>query len=370
MEYSNGPVCIKDLERIASKVMPSGAWGYYDSGANDEQTKIDNMAAFDKYRLHPRMLRDVSNISTATTILGQPVPTPLGVAPCAMHKLAHADGELATSRAASQHGGVMILSTYSTTSLEKVIAQGNSNMQYWMQLYVYKERSVSEQIVRRAERAGFKALVLTVDAPALGPPAAHLHLENFIDPEIVNNPDGYGADLSKSASETFGATFGANGDQSLSWENGIAWLKSITKLPIIVKGILTAEDTRLAIKYGCAGVIVSNHGGRQLDGTLASIDALPQVVEAAGDKIEVYMDGGIRKGTDIFKALALGARRCAGAKHALDLLQSELELTMMLSGTRTIGEIDDSYILEPESRWVQSSVRRQQKKVNQLRAKL
>ncbi|KAJ1949573.1 Hydroxyacid oxidase 1 [Linderina pennispora] len=395
MEYSNGPVCIKDLERIASKVMPSGAWGYYDSGANDEQTKLDNMAAFDKYRLHPRMLRDVSSISTATTILGQPVPTPLGVAPCAMHKLAHADGELATSRAASQHGGVMIPSTYSTTSLEKVIAQGNRNMQYWMQLYVYKERSVSEQIVRRAERAGFKALVLTVDAPALGRrlvdarnkfnPPAHLHLENFIDPEIVNNPDGYGADLSKSASETFGATFGANGDQSLSWENGIAWLKSITKLPIIVKGILTAEDTRLAIKYGCAGVIVSNHGGRQLDGTLASIDALPQVVEAAGDKIEVYMDGGIRKGTDIFKALALGARAVfvarpvlwglayngeAGAKHALELLQSELELTMMLSGTRTIGEIDDSYILEPESRWVQSSVRRQQKKVNQLRAKL
>ncbi|KAJ1944772.1 Hydroxyacid oxidase 1 [Linderina macrospora] len=167
----------------------------------------------------------------------------------------------------------------------------------------------------------------------------------------------------------------------MTWTNAIPWLKSITKLPIILKGILTAEDTKLAIEYGCAGVIVSNHGGRQLDGTLASIDALPLVVEAAADKIEVYMDGGVRRGTDIFKALALGARAVfvarpvlwglayngeAGARHALDLLQSELELTMMLSGTNTIKEIDDSYILEPAIKWIQSS----QEKIDKLKAKL
>ncbi|KAJ2032259.1 Hydroxyacid oxidase 1 [Coemansia sp. S2] len=166
--------------------------------------------------------------------------------------------------------------------------------------------------------------------------------------------------------------FGANGDQSLSWENGIAWLQSITTLPIIVKGILTKEDTELAIKHGCAGVIVSNHGGRQLDGALSSIDALPQVVAAAQDKIEVYMDGGIRRGSDIFKALALGARAVfvarpvlwglaykgeKGARHALELLQKELELTMVLAGTTSIEQIDRSFVYQPVNRWVRYNKR-------------
>ncbi|KAJ2726927.1 Hydroxyacid oxidase 1 [Coemansia sp. Benny D115] len=374
----NDPVCIKDLELVAQRVMPGGAWGYYDSGANDEQTKRDNMDAFDRYRLHPRMLRDVSKISLETTVLGKRVKTPLGVAPCAMHKLAHADGEVATSRAAAKSGSIMILSTYSTTSMEKVIAQGKeAGNQYWMQLYVYRDRAISEKLVRRAEKAGFSALVLTVDAPLLGRrlvdarnkfnPPPHLRLENFMEPEIANAPQGYVADAARSASETFGATFGANGDQSLSWENGISWLKSITRLPIIVKGIMSAEDTQLAIQHGCAGVIVSNHGGRQLDGALATIDALPQVVEAAEGRIEVYLDGGVRKGTDIFKALALGARAVFvarpvlwglayrgehGAHHALELLNKELELTMTLAGTTTIDQIDESYVYQPVPRWV------------------
>ncbi|KAJ2450038.1 Hydroxyacid oxidase 1 [Coemansia sp. RSA 2424] len=374
MEYAKDPVCIRDLETIARGVMPSDAWGYYDSGANDEQTKYSNMSAFDEYRLHPRMLRDVSSISTETTVLGQRVRTPLGVAPCAMHKLAHAEGELATSRAASGHGSIMILSTYSTTSLERVISEGDGSTQYWMQLYVYRERQVSESIVRRAERAGFKALVLTVDAPVLGQrlvdarnkfkPPSHLRLENFIDED---------ADTSAaSASETFGEKFGASGDQSLSWENGIAWLQSLTKLPIIVKGILTKEDTELAIKHGCAGVIVSNHGGRQLDGALASIDALPQVVAAAQGKIEVYMDGGVRRGSDVFKALALGARAVfvarpvlwglaykgeRGARHALELLQKELELAMVLAGATSIEQIDRSFVYQPINRWARYNKR-------------
>ncbi|KAJ2450778.1 Hydroxyacid oxidase 1 [Coemansia sp. RSA 2336] len=372
---SGEPVCIKDLEKIAEHVMPGGAWGYYASGANDEQTRRENEEAFDAYRLHPRVLRDVSKISTETTILGQKTKTPLGIAPCAMHKLAHPLGEAATSRAAAQHGSVMILSTYSTTSMEKVIAQGDGSTQYWLQLYVYEQRSVSETLVRRAERAGFKAIVLTVDAPVLGRrlvdarnrfnPPPHLRLENFMDPDVANST--YAPDQPLSVNETFGATFGANGDQTLSWANGISWLKRITSLPIIVKGILTAEDTQLAISHGCAGVIVSNHGGRQLDGSLSTIDALAQVVQAAGDKLEVYMDGGIRKGTDIFKALALGARAVfvarpvlwglaykgeEGVLHALGLLQSELELAMMLAGTTCLAEIDESYVYQPANRWV------------------
>ncbi|KAJ1823355.1 hypothetical protein LPJ60_001601, partial [Coemansia sp. RSA 2675] len=281
--------------------------------------------------------------------------------------LAHADGELATSRAASGHGSIMILSTYATASLEKVIAEGDGSTQYWMQLYVYRERRVSEAIVRRAEKAGFKALVLTVDAPVLG--------RRLIDARNKFNPpddlvlENFAQDKE---SKTFGALFGANGDQSLSWENGVAWLQSITKLPIIVKGILTKEDTELAIKYGCAGVIVSNHGGRQLDGALSSIDALPQVVAAAQDKLEVYMDGGIRRGTDIFKALALGARAVfvarpvlwglaykgeRGVRHALGLLQKELELAMMLTGTTSIEQIDRSFVYQPVNRWVRYNKR-------------
>ncbi|KAJ1838386.1 Hydroxyacid oxidase 1 [Coemansia sp. RSA 2708] len=392
MEFSSPPVCIKDLEKIAQRAMPGGAWGYYDSGANDEQTKRENERAFDDYRLHPRMLRDVSAISTETTVLGKRVATPLGVAPCALHKLAHPAGEAATSHAAAAHGSIMILSTYSTTSMEKVVAQGDGSTQYWMQLYVYQDRSVSEKLVRRAERAGFAAIVLTVDAPVLGRrlvdarnrfnPPPYLRLENFMAADVANSE--YAPDLAPSAEETFGATFGANGDQSLSWANGIAWLKSITTLPIIVKGVLTAEDTQLAVDHGCAGVIVSNHGGRQLDGALASIDALPQVVEAAKGRIEVYMDGGIRKGSDIFKALALGARAVfvarpvlwglaykgeEGVRLALDLLQKELELAMMLTGTTTVAEIDESYVYQPTNRWVRYAPR-QNDQPRKLLAKL
>ncbi|KAJ1953249.1 Hydroxyacid oxidase 1, partial [Linderina pennispora] len=296
MEFTNSPVCIKDLEHIASKVMHPSALSYYNSGADDEQTKLDNIAAFDKYRIYPRILRDVTTISTETTILGQQMATPLGIAPCAMHMLAHPAGELATSRAAAQHGGVMILSTLSTIALERVIAEGNPDMQYWMQLYVLSDRSITEKIVQRSERAGFKALVLTVDMPILGRrrddirtrfiPPPHIHFENFFDPESASNSEGAAPSTYNDVPELLLAASVAGGNPAVTWDNVIPWLKSITKLPIILKGILTAEDTKLAISYGCAGVIVSNHGGRQLDGTLASIDALPQVVEAAEDKIE------------------------------------------------------------------------------------
>lgn len=369
MNYNYEPVCINDFEAIAQRTMPSNAWGYYDSGADSEQTKHDNIAAFNSYRLHPRMLRDVSNIDTHTTILGQRMATPIGVSPCAMHKLAHPDGESATSRAvASMDGSIMILSTYSSTSLEKVIAEGTeTNTQYWLQLYVYQGREVSEMLVRRAEKAGFRAIVLTVDAPVLGKrianvrnqfmPPPHVRLENF-------------ANLEDNSQMTFGDAFSSKSDQSLCWKTGIAWLKSISQLPIIVKGVLSGEDTQLAIENGCAGVIVSNHGGRQLDGTLSSIDALPQVVEAAGDRIEVYMDGGVRKGTDVFKALALGARAVfvarpilwglayrgeEGAARVLEILQEELVLAMRLTGTKSIDEIDGSYVYQPANRWIRNN---------------
>ncbi|KAJ1915466.1 Hydroxyacid oxidase 1 [Mycoemilia scoparia] len=389
------PVCIDDFEAIAKSTLPAATWGYYTSGANDEDTLRDNREAFRKYKLRPRILRDVSKVNTTTTILGKKARTPLCVAPCAMHELAHPDGEIGTSKgqpiyqkqplfistedingsivnqpkmAVADLGSVMILSTYSTKALEKVIAaNSNPDTHYWFQLYVYKERGISEKLVRRAEAAGFEALVLTVDAPVLGRrlldarnrfnPPPYIRLENFIEGSATG--DGT---LDKSESETFGETFGNRGDAGLTWEEGIAWLRSITKLPIILKGVLTAEDTELAVKYGCAGVIVSNHGGRQLDGVLATIDALPEVVEAANGRIEVYMDGGVRKGTDIIKALALGARAVfiarpilyglayngeAGAKLALKILQDELESGMALSGCRDINDINESLIHFP-----------------------
>ncbi|KAJ2709848.1 hypothetical protein H4R19_004040 [Coemansia spiralis] len=346
--------------------MAADAWGYYDAGADDEQTKRDNEEAYSKYRLHPRVLRDVSAISTATTVLGQRMATPLGISPSAMHGLAHADGEIGMAQAAARHGGVMILSTFSSTAMEQVIAH-SGGIQFWLQLYVFQDRQVSAALVRRAEAAGFKAIVLTVDAPELGrrlvdarnkfSPPAHIGLGNF-DAE---------AGVKDGQTSEFAGRFSANIDRKLTWSNGVQWLRSLTALPIVLKGIMAAEDARLAVRHGCAGVIVSNHGGRQLDGTLATIDALPQVVQAVGGAIEVYLDSGVRRGTDIFKALALGARAvfvarpvlwglayagADGAFLALDMLQRELVLAMTLAGTAAIGDIDESYVYCPAERWV------------------
>lgn len=356
------PINLAEYEPLARKCMQPSHWDYYQSGANDEITLRENCQAFQRIRLRPRMLVDVSSVETRTTVLGCEVSAPILVAPMAYHKLAHVEGEAATARGTGAAGTLMCVSTMATAPLEDVAQAASGPL--WFQLYVYKDRAVSESLVRRAERAGYRALVLTVDAPIIGqrepdvrngfglPP--HLNLANF-QGELADEQAGEpGASSLATYSE-------ARFDLTLTWE-ALDWLSSITTLPVVVKGILTAEDAQLAVTHGAAGIVVSNHGGRQLDGVLAGIDALPEVVEAVDGRCEVYMDGGVRRGTDVLKALALGARAVllgrpvlwglavdgeAGVTRTLTLLAEELKLAMMLSGRPTLASIDRSLIARP-----------------------
>ncbi|HKT37257.1 MAG TPA: alpha-hydroxy acid oxidase, partial [Ktedonobacterales bacterium] len=275
------PINIAEYEALAAERLTPSAWDYYRSGSDDERTLRANHDAFERIRLRPRVLVDVSHISLATTALGIELPTPLLVAPTAYHGLAHPEGECETARGVSLAGSLMTVSTLSNRSLEDVAAAATCPL--WFQLYVYRDRQVTERLVRRAEDAGYLALVLTVDTARLGrrerdirngfglPP--HLHMGNF---------DGAAREQPGQEPGASGLAVYANAllDTSLTWE-ALDWLRSITTLPIVVKGILTAEDTALAVEHGARAIIVSNHGGRQLDSGIATIEALPEVVAAA-----------------------------------------------------------------------------------------
>ncbi|XP_071440603.1 2-Hydroxyacid oxidase 1 [Hetaerina americana] len=357
------PVCVRDVERLGTQLLPRASLDYYRSGAGEEQTLRNNREAFRRLRIRPRVLRDVSIRDLTTTALRKKVAVPFGIAPTAMHRLAHPDGEVAVARAAERMGAVFILSTLSTSSLEE-IAEGAPRATKWFQLYIYKNRSVTQNLVMRAERLGYEALVLTVDAPLFGirwadarnkfhlPP--HLKLANFTEPEEsdgVRDRSDKGSQLQAYVTDLF--------DQSLTWD-GISWLKSITKLPIILKGILTKEDVEEALKYDISGIIVSNHGARQVDGFPATIEALPEIVQAVDGRCEVYLDGGVTQGTDVFKALALGARMVFfgrpalwglayngedGVKTVLDILRNEFDLTLALTGCASIGDIKKEMVV-------------------------
>lgn len=354
LEMPNTSINIFDLEEVAKTKLTTLAYDYYSSGACDENTVRANMSAFQDIWLRPRMLVDVSKRDMSTTVLGHKVSAPILIAPAAFQGLAHAEGELATARAADKFGTTMILSTLSNHSIEEVRAAGSGNL--WFQLYVYKDKEVTRSLVERAEAAGYTALVLTVDSPLLGRRErdvrnkfnlpAGLVCKNFIGNYLEQLPgDSAESGLASYISSLY--------DTSLSWKD-LAWFKSITKLPVLVKGILRADDAERAIEYGADGIVVSNHGGRQLDTTIPTIHALPQVVEAVGGRVEVYMDGGIRRGTDVLKAIALGARAVligrpmlwglsvagqSGVLTVLDMLRTEFDLSMALSGCPTIGDI-------------------------------
>jgi 4-hydroxymandelate oxidase len=357
------PINVSDYEALAAARVDPIAWDYYRGGAEDEVSLRANRSAFERIRLRPRMLVDVSARELGTTVLGTPVSMPILVAPTAYHCMACDEGECATAQAAGAAGTVMVISTLATRSIEEVARAATGPL--WFQLYVYRDRSVSESLVHRAEAVGCKALVLTVDAPRLGtrerdvrngfglPP--HLRMANFVD-------DTYGDVHAQGQGESALAVHAAAlFDTSLTWE-GLEWLRSVTTLPVLVKGILTAEDAELAVAHGADGIIVSNHGGRQLDGVPATIEALPEVTAAVAGRCELYLDGGVRRGTDVLKALALGARAvlvgrpviwglatdgAAGARHVLELLRDELDLAMMLSGRPTLASIDRALVKLP-----------------------
>ncbi|KAE8810096.1 peroxisomal (S)-2-hydroxy-acid oxidase GLO4 [Hordeum vulgare] len=348
---NNLPVNVREYQELAKKALPKMHYDYINGGAEDEHTLRDNMAAYGRILLRPRVLVDVSNIDMSTNLLGYDLPSPIIVAPTGSHKLANPEGEVATARAAASCNTLMVLSFSSSCKIEEVASSCNAIRFY--QLYVFKNRDVSATLVRRAESHGFKAIVLTVDTPMLGRREADIrnkmvapanaNLEGLMPIDDLDTTDG--SKLEKYARDTL--------DPSLSWKD-VEWLKSITGLPILLKGIVTAEDARKAVEAGAAGIIVSNHGARQLDYAPATISALEEVVKAVGGAVPVLVDGGVRRGTDVLKALALGARAVmvgrpvlyglaargeAGAKHVIEMLNRELELAMALCGCRSVAEI-------------------------------
>jgi isopentenyl diphosphate isomerase/L-lactate dehydrogenase-like FMN-dependent dehydrogenase len=323
----DGPINVWDYERLAEEKLDRNALAYFVGGSGDELTLRENVDAFRRLVLRPRVLVDVTNVSTATTVLGTEVALPILIAPLAMQRMAHPDGELATARAAAAAGTVMCLSSAATARPADVAAAAPGLVR-WYQVYVFADRSVTLELVDEACANGFSALVLTVDTPYIGRRERDIRVD-FALPEGLT---------------TTGDLFGGF-QTSLSWRD-LEWLAGYG-LPIVVKGLLTAEDARLACEHGAAAVVVSNHGGRQLDGVAATIDALAEVVEAVDGHAEVLLDGGIRRGTDVLKALALGARAVligramlwglavdgeAGVRHVLELLRAEVELGLALLG--------------------------------------
>ncbi|KAG2260982.1 hypothetical protein Bca4012_014270 [Brassica carinata] len=354
MEITN----VMEYEKIAKEKLPKMVYDYYASGAEDQWTLQENRNAFSRILFRPRILIDVSKIDVSTTVLGFNISMPIMVAPTAMQKMAHPDGELATARATSAAGTIMTLSSWATCSVEEVASTGPGIR--FFQLYVYKDRNVVRQLVKRAEEAGFKAIALTVDTPRLGRRESDIK-NRFALPRGLTLKNFEGLDLGKidKTNDSGLASYVAGQvDQSLSWKD-IKWLQSITSLPILVKGVITAEDARIAVEYGAAGIIVSNHGARQLDYVPATIMALEEVVKAVEGRLPVFLDGGVRRGTDVFKALALGASGVfvgrpslfslaadgeAGVRKMLQMLRDEFELTMALSGCRSLREISRNHI--------------------------
>jgi isopentenyl diphosphate isomerase/L-lactate dehydrogenase-like FMN-dependent dehydrogenase len=288
------------------------------------------------------MLVDVSRVTTATTVLGTESSMPLIVAPTAFQRTVHPDGELAMARGAAEVGAAMCLSTFATATIEEV-AEAAPGAPRWFQLYWSSDRGFVRDVVQRAESAGFGAIVLTVDLPRLGRRERDLRTA-FEVPEELPVPAFVALAEASRAVSPEDISWAV--DDTLTWQD-LEWLRSISSLPLLVKGILTAEDAVLAAAAGAAGVVVSNHGGRQLDGVAATLDALPEVVEAVGDRIVVLMDGGIRRGADVIKALALGAQAVLagrpplwglavggadGVQHVLELLRDEIELALALCG--------------------------------------
>jgi len=347
------PIHLSEFEQYAQELLPPMVYDYYAGGAHDEITLRGNRSAFAQMSLRYRVLRDVSTRSLSTKVLGETVSMPVLIAPTAFHQLATEEGEVATARAAAEAGTIMTLSTLSTRTIEEVGAAAGGRL--WFQLYVYRDREATRELVARAEAAGATALVLTVDAQVWGvrerdvrngfqlPPG--LRMVNLATSGRTEFPDVEGSGLAAYVNTMF--------DPSLSWSD-LEWLCSLTRLPVLIKGVVRGDDSARAIEHGAAGVVVSNHGGRQLDTSPAPISVLREVVEAVDGKGTVLVDGGVRRGTDVVKAVALGADAVligrpilwgltlggqAGVSRVLEMLRTEVDLAMALCGASCVGEL-------------------------------
>ena len=335
---------LADFERLAQARLTPEAFDYYAGGAWDEHTLLDNEAAFARRTLLPRVMVDVSRIDTATTLLGAPVSLPIGFAPMALQGLAHPEGEVIPARVAGREGMVFTLSTFGNRSLETVASVGRGVR--WFQLYVQRDRGRSAALVTRAAEAGYAALMLTVDLPLPGYRVRELRrpvrdagvLGNILDSGVG------GAPLDPILLDN---------DASLTWAD-LEWIRALSPLPLVIKGILRADDARLAVEHGAAAIVVSNHGGRQLDRVPAAIDVLEPIVDAVAGRAEVYLDGGVRGGTDVVTALGLGARAVfigrpflyalaaageAGVARAVEIVRAETRTAMALLGCPSVASI-------------------------------
>jgi len=356
---NNLPVNLSEFEPLAQAILPKPAFDHLSGGADDEGTLRENLAAFQRIQLVPRVMRDVTRCDPSTTVLGQPLTMPVVLGPVACHRLFHPEGEFAVARAAAQAGLVLAVSTGSSYSLEEVAA--SSPGPRWFQLYAYEDRGVTRGLVERAEAAGYQAICLTVDSPVSGRRERDLR-NGFIRPKpflYKTLVDVGFTDLSPDLDEEQLLAFaGKSLAVALTWDY-LDWLRSLTRLPFLLKGILNQQDALMAASRGIEGVVVSNHGGRQLDGTPASIDVLQGIAEAVDGRSEVLVDSGVRRGTDVLKALALGARAVligrpyiwglavngqAGVTQVLELLREEFRIAMGLTGCVNVSDVSKELI--------------------------
>jgi 4-hydroxymandelate oxidase len=360
-DTAKAELTIDDFRRLARHRLDRQVWDYLAGGADRERTLADSAAAFAGYRVRPRVLVDVSRCSTATTLLGDQLAAPYAVAPMAFHRLVHAEGELATAAGAGEAGALFVASVFASRSIEDIARVATGPL--WLQLYWLRQRDVLVELAGRARAAGYRALVVTVDAPRLGRRLRDMRNGFAVDPavpaanlaseltELAHRPRAGASAIAEHARSTF--------DESVTWSD-LAWLRSVSPLPILVKGVLTAEDARLAVGHGAAGVVVSNHGGRQLDAAVPALRALPEIRQALAGTGVVLFDGGVRHGGDIFTALALGADAVLVGRPVLwalavdgapavarmfALLREELELTMALAGRPAPDTIDPTAVV-------------------------
>ncbi|HET6795436.1 MAG TPA: alpha-hydroxy acid oxidase [Acidimicrobiales bacterium] len=349
---------LDELEEQAKEVLDRGAYDFVAGGADDEVTLADNRAAWGRLRLRPRVLRDVSHVDTATTVMGRPLSTPVMVAPVAFQRLLHEEAELGTARGAAAAGAVLVLSTRSSTPIEQVAATG---VEWWFQLYVLRDRGWTAELVDRAVAAGCRSLVVTVDTPVLG--FRRRDAANAFQVPAAAGMANVSAAVGVSAADV-AASVGAMQSPAVGPAD-IEWLAG-RGLPVVAKGVLRADAARACVDAGASAVIVSNHGGRQLDGAVPTAYALPEVVDAVEGSAEVLVDGGVRRGTDVLKALALGARAVlvgrpvawglatgggAGVRGVLEHLSVELALAMALAGAARVDDLGPDLVVVPPGLW-------------------
>ncbi|VBB83816.1 Putative Mitochondrial precursor of cytochrome b2 [Podospora comata] len=348
-----------DFEGVAKRVMKKTAWGYYSSAADDEMTLRENQTAFQRIWFRPKILVNVEKVDFSTTMLGTKVDIPFYVTATALGKLGHVEGEVVLTRASARHNVVQMIPTLASCSFDEIMDAADASQVQWLQLYVNKDRAITKRIVEHAEKRGCKGLFITVDAPQLGRREKDMRLKFTDEGSNVQKGSGEKTDNSQGAARAISSFI----DPGLCWDD-IPWFRSITKMPIVLKGVQRVEDVLRAVEVGCAGVVLSNHGGRQLDFARSGIEVLAEtmpVLKKMGleKKIEVYVDGGVRRATDIIKALCLGAKGVGigrpflyamsaygqeGVERAMQLLKEEMEMNMRLIGARTIEELNEGMV--------------------------